>query len=417
MSIISYSTQLGNIFKVSEEVNQYEKLPVGFYNLQYDSRGEFYYLIETAPFKLPKKLYGDFSIIDRWMKSWKNTEKNMGILLTGIKGSGKTVTCQKLCIESGMPVITVNQKFDDIANLQYFLSLPELQNTIFLFDEFEKHYERKNESLLGLFDGVNNSHILFLLTVNSTRHISDYLINRLNRIRYKKEYLDLPQDVIYEVIRDLLVDQSESTIDDLLLFIDRIGMCTFDLLVSIINEMNLHEEKASEVGEHLCLSYSVFDYIVYESIGTKANPVNPNSIYRISDSESIDTERRDFSFRRSFTYPYAFTNLPNSPITEKELDMILKKNPLKDYSNIPELEEFTKFVDADENSILTCGKSTNLIRLSNGIIMLENIDENPEHRLFLFPDKATDSRFNVYDNDITEKISKAFYAYKKPSKI
>lgn len=96
-------------------------------------------------------------------------------------------------------------------------------------------------------DGGFDTDILFLLTVNELT-ISTYMTNRLGRIKYKETYESLPEEIMMAVINDLLVNKSEENITSIKKFFDRVNMCTFDLLVTLIKEMNLFNEDAITCG-------------------------------------------------------------------------------------------------------------------------------------------------------------------------
>ena len=94
--------RLGN----SKEIGLKLSSRPGNYLLKRDMMSGEFYLSPTLPFKLPEKIYGDTSVIQRWLKSYEvNSSKNMGILLSGLKGAGKTILDQKLCIDSNKPII------------------------------------------------------------------------------------------------------------------------------------------------------------------------------------------------------------------------------------------------------------------------------------------------------------------------
>ena len=94
-------TQVGSGYKVSES------LPVGIYSISLTMTG--YHLDKYADkFVFPYKMYGlqeDF--IDHVIKTYSNTEGNLGIMLTGTKGTGKTVTAKELANKLNLPVIIV----------------------------------------------------------------------------------------------------------------------------------------------------------------------------------------------------------------------------------------------------------------------------------------------------------------------
>lgn len=80
----SIYTQVDSDYKVSES------LPIGIYNINLTRTG--YHLDKYADkFVFPYKIYGlqkDF--VDHVIKTYNNTEGNLGIMLTGTKGSGKS---------------------------------------------------------------------------------------------------------------------------------------------------------------------------------------------------------------------------------------------------------------------------------------------------------------------------------------
>jgi SpoVK/Ycf46/Vps4 family AAA+-type ATPase len=246
MSIVSQS---GRTFTVSDLGLTHPTLPKGVYILRFDQKIGFF-LEQKEDFQLPSKIYGDHSIVNRWQTSWKaNSEKNMGILLSGIKGSGKTITAQKFCIESELPVILITEAWQG-DNFVDFITNPTLGEFILFVDEFEKVYSKKDDqqSLLSIMDGAFPTKIIFLLTVN-TDNLNEYLFNRLNRIKYLKTYSNLDYDLMEEVIQDLLINKDH--VDSVHQFFSIVGIRTFDLLVNLIKEMNLFNEDAIECGKHL----------------------------------------------------------------------------------------------------------------------------------------------------------------------
>jgi hypothetical protein len=261
MSIVQNS----NEFTIADVTATYSKLPKGNYLLRYDQRKGFY-LTKTTDFNLPKKLYGDHSIVNRWLSSWQvNTSKNMGIILSGTKGTGKTITAQKFCLDSELPVIIINEGFAG-SDFVEFITNEVMGECIIFIDEFEKVYPRYSgkadaSDLMSIMDGNFTTRLVFLLTVNEFE-ISDYLINRLSRVKYRKDYNNLSDDDMREVINDMLdnKDHSESIYE----FFDTVGIRTYDLLTNLIKEMNLFKEDAIKVGIHLNLQPSPKKYMVYE---------------------------------------------------------------------------------------------------------------------------------------------------------
>jgi hypothetical protein len=262
--------QINKIYKLMDITDTFDKVPVGVYTLDYDPRNNEYYLTRQSDFILPSKIYGtNTDIINRWKKSYEvNSDKNMGIILSGIKGGGKTITAQKFCIEMNKPVILINTPYEG-SDFISFLVNPKIGECIIFIDEFEKIYNHDHYSsrdLLALMDGTYQTKLIFLLTVN-TYNLGDYFVNRLNRIKYRQDFNDLNTDTMTEVINDMLInkDHTESIHE----FFKMINMCTFDLLVNLIKEMNLFNEDALTVGKYLNLRSEPKKYMVYEESGGK----------------------------------------------------------------------------------------------------------------------------------------------------
>lgn len=276
-------------FSIADVTGVTDTLPGGVYQLQRDPATRAFFLLQKEAFELPKKIYGDISIVDRWIKSYKNnTQKNLGIILSGTKGSGKTITAQKFCIDTGLPVILITEEFYG-SDFIDFLTNPILGKCILFIDEYEKIYPRDENShdLLQIMDGNFNTQLVFLMTVNTFR-INSYLVNRLNRIKYRKHYDNLELSIVQEVIDDMLINKTHTqSIYD---FFDRIGICTFDLLVNLIKEMNLFGEDAIICGKHLNLETESIYYDVTEIFKEVTYPCFSTNLS--SDEDSIAIERK-----------------------------------------------------------------------------------------------------------------------------
>ena len=142
----------------------------GNYIIHYDKENDEYYGSKTDDFTLPEKIYGNYSDeVDLWIRNFKNRSKNLGIRLDGLKGMGKTLMAKKFMIESGLPVLVINQAFCGSKFNQFINSIN--QEVILFFDEFDKVYksEEHQEELLTLYDGVYDSKKVFLMTSNSNK--------------------------------------------------------------------------------------------------------------------------------------------------------------------------------------------------------------------------------------------------------
>ena len=233
---------VGNQYSIGTIDSSYETLPKGTYVLKL-SPVKGYYLEKTQDFSLPSKLYGDMSISQRWLKAYENSTNGLSILLSGVKGTGKTVLAKKTAIDSGKPIIVINTYFDQ--SFVDFLMKPEFKDSVIVIDEFEKIFEEGSPEVLSLLDGSLKSKLLCILTCNEINRISTYCINRPGRIRYNIDYRQTPTDVLHAIIDDMLVDKSNK--DNLIKEFKSLSVRTNDVLIAIIQDMNLFNDTATNV--------------------------------------------------------------------------------------------------------------------------------------------------------------------------
>ena len=231
--------QFSDDFYLRDISTNLEKLPPFIYELEVNQKTNEFYLSKLLDkFTFNYKIYGiETDFINRINKTYLNTKNNLGILLNGIRGTGKTVTSKLICNKLNLPVIIINNNWEDIPS--FINSIKE--DIIIFFDEFEKVYNEKDHSLLPLMDGVrdNGFRRVFLFTANNLT-INENLLYRPGRIRYFKCYEDLPLSIIKEIIDDKLIHIELK--DKLIKFLSKVHTISIDILKSIIEEMNIHKE-------------------------------------------------------------------------------------------------------------------------------------------------------------------------------
>lgn len=231
-------------------VQDLKEIPVGVWLVKYDGFNYEYFLEKADNFTLPNKIYGDSeSLADRYLNTFKEKNGNLGVVLSGLKGTGKSLTAKTVCIKSNMPVILISEQYKG-TDFNSFISNIKQESIIFV-DEFEKLYPEKEdqEQILSLLDGVFMGKKLFLFTSNETSRYSNYLINRPGRIHYMKEYTRIEDDMLDDIVKDNLVNQENS--EELKNIINMIEEANIDMVFALISECNMYKENPKEAVKHL----------------------------------------------------------------------------------------------------------------------------------------------------------------------
>lgn len=308
---MSYFLKNGNTYRVAtdEALDLHKKLPVGNYTVKQDQYGNFF-LEHISDFTAPKKIYGDcLKNTDRIINTFLNRPNATGVMLTGEKGSGKTLLSKNVCIELAkqeIPSIVINAAWcGDVFNT--FIQSIE-QPCAIVFDEFEKVYDRdEQEQILTLLDGVFPSKKLFLLTCNDKYRVDYHMRNRPGRIYYMLDFKGLDSDFIREYCEDNL--QAKHHIDKIVTVAGLFGEFNFDMLKALVEEMNRYGETPQEALQVLNIKpefatgtrYDV--KIVYqgrdvtEDAGMKEYEGNPLGHNGIQVGFDLDADDDDSEFK------------------------------------------------------------------------------------------------------------------------
>jgi ATPase family associated with various cellular activities (AAA) len=242
------------------------------YLFNFDENGNCW-LEDVEDFKFPAKIYDVNDELRKYIKiSYTANKKNLGVLLTGNKGQGKSLTAKLICKELNQPTILINKQIPAGVNFVKFLNEIKQDHTLFV-DEFEKLFDthkdnnetngyHTQETFLSFMDGVltNEHKVLFLLTTNDT--VNEFFINRPSRIKFLQEYNELPEELF-----NLITDDRLNNLDfkeDLEENISLVNL-NIDLLISIIDDINLFDKPFSEFKDMYNYKFEQYKYEVYRS--------------------------------------------------------------------------------------------------------------------------------------------------------
>lgn len=322
--------QDGNVFSQGSAttVSHPEGLPKGIYEVKVSMTG--FYLSKIAEsFTFDYKLYGlNQKFIDYVLKTYENTTGNLGVLLDGIKGTGKTVVAKELCNRLQLPVILVQSMgVDTNSKLIKYLSTSIDFDCIFFFDEYEKEFKNSSD-VLSFMDGTYNSiyRKVFLLTTNEL-NVDPNLLGRPSRIRYKKSFSNLSEEVTREILNDILEDKT--AIEKVIELTHSMNIITIDLIKAIATEINIHGVEAlPNIKETFNIEFSRFTYLYREvqirHYDLKFTPENIKSIlkafYKFKELKKKDCEKYTCEERKFYNeWSTKFNEDYGSTIEDKEL--------------------------------------------------------------------------------------------------
>lgn len=246
----------------------YYLIPRNVYDLRYSS-GIGTYLEEGKDFEFPKNYIlskEDNRFVNKTISAFNNTAKmTTGVMLSGTKGSGKTLMAKHIAMQTGLPVIVIDPAVHS-SDCEEFFSKTDTPCCM-IFDEIDKYWNVSR--LLTFLDGVRPTcKKLVVCTCNKEKDIDEYLNDRCSRIRYKKIFTSLDRTAAKAVILDIVGDEQKAeeatnylfdnakliSYDNTMIFAEEIRNNSTESLDTIFSDLNMtstKEEKEKSVQEKL----------------------------------------------------------------------------------------------------------------------------------------------------------------------
>jgi hypothetical protein len=262
MNVLDIGYSRYKIFK--NQLNLLQNLPAQTYRIGYDEDEGLFLQLAPPIEKIRFKLYGNIEErADMVITSYKKIERNLGVIISGERGLGKTLCSQLICYKmlhkgKGVPIIVVDKYYDGI---NHFLASID-QDCVILFDEFEKNFKdhgsssrgsrsrydstnsdqpeaSQQEVLLGLFDGTDsqNSHKLFLLICNDINGLNQYYLGRPGRFHYHIRFTYPINSDVLAYLQENTDPKYYGTVTDIALMSEYIQL-SYDSLRAIAFEIN-----------------------------------------------------------------------------------------------------------------------------------------------------------------------------------
>lgn len=240
----------------------YELIPGKVYDFRETRDSDSPFLTETQDFTFPKTYYlseEDNKFVNKTIEAFNRTDKmTTGVLLSGIKGSGKTLMAKKIAKLSNLPIIVIDPAVST-SSIEPFFAKTDTDCCI-IFDEIDKYWNTRY--LLTFLDGVKPTcKKLVICTCNKEKDIDEYLNDRCSRIRYKRMFSCLDKDAAKVVINDIINDEEKSikardflfshatvlSYDNVTIFAEEIRNNPNESFESIFEDLNIGDCQKKEV--------------------------------------------------------------------------------------------------------------------------------------------------------------------------
>lgn len=239
--------KIGSRYEIYDDnIETFDELPAKTYSIRFANMSGFF-LEEHSDLGVREKVYGPHTQkAEKVLRSFSLMDRNLGVILSGDKGIGKSMfgrMLSEMAVASGYPVLIVDTYYPGISS--YLDSIQ--QEVVVFFDEFDKtvaaikggdNAADAQANLLGLFDGLSMGKKLFVITCNDISRLSDYLVNRPGRFHYHFRFDYPSKEEITLYMKEHLDEQYYGEIPHVVAFAGKVNL-NYDCLRAISFELNL----------------------------------------------------------------------------------------------------------------------------------------------------------------------------------
>lgn len=222
---------------------------------------------KATPYRIPSRLFGNAEQIrdDLILKTAQHLDRNFTTLLSGTKGTGKTIVSKLVfnALYDKYPVVRINTALGGyIDEILQFLE-GNTQRFFLEVDEVEKifHKSEWQERLLTFLDGTYDGRMIAVLTCNDVHRLDKNFNDRPGRIRYNIIHTGLTEEIVREVLSYNLLnlkdgsdrederdesgkiirwdDKQAHRLEQAVSKLINIPEVTYDIVTSVAEEMNI----------------------------------------------------------------------------------------------------------------------------------------------------------------------------------